>query len=89
MRSTRRHVEKDIASLVDETQRSIVVDPRVERSLMNAAVRCGRSELAQKLFDVSPSDLAKDINRFRSCATERTLQARRRSSKLQGRVARS
>jgi len=42
--------EKDIASLVDETQRSTFVDPRLERSLMNAAVRCGRSELTKTLF---------------------------------------
>jgi len=65
--------EKDIASLATEEHRSIFLDPRVERSLMNAAIRCGRSELAKTLLNASPSDLAKYINMIRNCAAENNL----------------
>merc|ERR1719321_2231166 len=40
---------------------------------MDAAVRCGRSELTKTLFDVSASDLARYINMIRSCSTEKNL----------------
>merc|ERR1719230_1103788 len=57
--------ERHIASLVAEKHRSIFLDPRVERSIMNAAVRCG------------PSELAKYINMIRSCAAEKNLAGAR------------
>merc|ERR1719191_2125055 len=65
--------ETDIASLADATRRSVFVDPRLERSLMNAAIRCGRSELAKTLLDNSPSDLAKFVTMIRKCAAEKNL----------------
>ena len=46
--------EKDLASASEESSRSPFVDPRLERMVMDCAVRCGRSELAKALFGVSP-----------------------------------
>ena len=65
--------EKDIASLATEEHHSIFLDPRVERSLMKAAIRCGRTELAKTLLNASPSDLAKYINMIRNCAAENNI----------------
>merc|ERR1719443_2567380 len=49
------------------------MDPRLERSLMNAALRTGRSQLAETLLGCSPSDLAKYITMIRNCASEKNL----------------
>jgi len=69
--------EKDLASASEESSRSPLVDPRLERMVMDCAVRCGRSELAKALFGVSPSDLAKFITMIRKCATEKNLEGAR------------
>jgi len=50
------------------------MDSRMERSLMNAALKCGRTELAQKLLSSSPSDIAKHITMIRNCAAEKNLK---------------
>merc|ERR1719230_647451 len=58
--------EKDLTS-------SAFMDPRLERTLMSAALRSGRSQLAESLLGVSPSDLAKYITMIRNCAAEKNL----------------
>merc|ERR1719387_2642916 len=65
--------EKDLASASEESSRSPFVDPRLERMVMNAAVRCGRSELTKTLFDASASDLPRYVDMIRKCATEKNL----------------
>jgi pentatricopeptide repeat protein len=55
------------------TQAPIQLDSRMERSLMNAAIKCGRSELAQKLLSSSPSDIAKHIAMIKNCAAQKNL----------------
>ena len=52
--------------MATEEHRSIFVDPRAERGLMNAAIRCGRSELATKPPSVSPSDVCITVIRNRA-----------------------
>jgi len=58
----------------DPGQRSLLLDARMERSLMNAALRCGRANLAKNLLDSSPSDVAKHITMIRNCAAENNLK---------------
>jgi pentatricopeptide repeat protein len=53
---------------------SLFLDTRMERSLMNAALRCGRDHLAKDLLDTSPSDMAKHKALIRNCAAEGNLQ---------------
>jgi hypothetical protein len=65
--------EKDIASLGDVTRRSVFVDLRLERSLMDAAIQGGHSELAKTLLDASPSDLAKHFIMIRKGVGEKNL----------------
>merc|ERR1719271_1413770 len=55
-------------------QRSLLLDARMERSLMNAALRCGRAHLAKNLLKASPSDIAKHITMIRNCAAENNLK---------------
>jgi pentatricopeptide repeat protein len=50
------------------------MDPRMERSLMNAALKCGRSHLAKNLLNASPSDVAKHITMIRNFAAQGNLQ---------------
>lgn len=57
-----------------DAHRSLFLDARMERSLMNAALRCGRDHLAKNLLDSSPSDIAKHITMIRNCAAEGNLQ---------------
>mmetsp|Transcript_43450 Transcript_43450/g.97868 ORF Transcript_43450/g.97868 Transcript_43450/m.97868 type:complete len:1003 (-) Transcript_43450:52-3060(-) len=70
--------QKDIVPLMQadgsDRQRSLLLDARMERSLMNAALCCGRSELAQQLLNSSPSDVARHITMIRKCATEGNLR---------------
>jgi len=58
--------EKELAS-------SAFMDPRLERSIMNAALQSGRSQLAKSLLGVCSSDLAKYITMIRNCAAEKNL----------------
>jgi pentatricopeptide repeat protein len=51
-----------------------VADARMERSLMNAALQCGRTSLAKTLLEASPSDVAKHISMIRNCASEGNLK---------------
>lgn len=51
----------------------LLLDGRSERNLMNAALRCGRSGLAQGFLDKAPSDIAKHVAMIRSCASEGNL----------------
>jgi len=66
--------EKSLMPAGNELQRPLMADARMERALMNAALRCGRSELAKHLLESSPSDVAKHIAMIRSCAAEGNLQ---------------
>merc|ERR1719163_1298859 len=50
------------------------LDARMERSLMNAALKCGRAHLAKNLLNSSPSDIAKHITMIRNCASENNLE---------------
>jgi pentatricopeptide repeat protein len=61
--------EQDVQSLSNEG----MVDARMERSLLGAALRCGRTALANKLLEASPSDVAKHITMIQKCASERNL----------------
>jgi len=62
------------AADASEGHRSLRLDPRVERSLMNAALKCGRAHLAKNLLSSSPSDIGKHITMIRNCAAENNLQ---------------
>lgn len=49
------------------------LDSRVERAFMNAAVHCGRSDLAQKFLDACPTDIAKHVTMIRNCGAAGNL----------------
>jgi len=63
--------EQDILPALDGSAK---LDARIERSLMNAALKCGRAHLAQNLLSASPSDIAKHITMIRNCASENNLK---------------
>merc|ERR1719375_1519878 len=69
------HEEYDKACVIYEKElaSSAFLDPRLERSIMNAALQSGRSQLAKSLLGVSSSDLAKYITMIRNCAAEKNL----------------
>jgi len=54
-------------------QQAVCLDARIERSLMSAALRCGRHDLAKNFLDASPSDVAKHITMIRNCAASGNL----------------
>jgi len=54
-------------------QQAVCLDARLERSLMNAAMRCGREDLAKNFLDASPADVAKHITMIRNCAASGNL----------------
>jgi len=56
-----------------ENARGLCIDVRLERILMSAALRCGRSSLAKGLLEASPSDVAKHITMIRNCAASGDL----------------
>jgi len=56
-----------------ENQRRLMIDSRVERSLMSAALQCGRTSLVECLFDSSRTDVAKHVVMIRKCAAEKNL----------------
>jgi len=55
-------------------RQSLRLDARMERSLMNAALKCGRAHLAKDMLSSSPSDIAKHITMIRNCAAENNLK---------------
>jgi pentatricopeptide repeat protein len=55
-------------------QQSPHLDARMERSLMSAALKCGRAHLAKNMLSASPSDIAKHITMIRNCAAEHNLE---------------
>jgi pentatricopeptide repeat protein len=57
-----------------ETHRRFMMDSRVERSLMNAALNCGRTSVVQCLFESSRGDVAKHVIMIRKCASENNLK---------------
>jgi pentatricopeptide repeat protein len=68
--------EQDMQPLnsgLDNPPRGLMVDARMERSLLSAALRCGRTSLATKLLESSPSDVAKHISMIQNCASENNL----------------
>jgi len=58
----------------DSGHRSLHLDARMERAVMNAALKCGRPHLANSLLSSSPSDIAKHITMIRNCAAENNLK---------------
>ncbi|CAE7432375.1 unnamed protein product [Symbiodinium natans] len=68
--------EKDAAPLREKAaaEGRAILDSRMERCVMNAALKCGRSKLAQSLLSENPSDVAKHITMIRSCAVEHNLE---------------
>jgi pentatricopeptide repeat protein len=70
--------EQDLLPLRDANDadglRFFHLDARMERSLMNAALKCNRGHLANTLLSSSPSDIAKHITMIRSCASDNNLQ---------------
>lgn len=56
-----------------DCNRRTILDPRLERVLMTAALRCGRTALAHGLLASSPSDVAKHIAMVRNCAVNGNL----------------
>merc|ERR1719253_1009060 len=56
-----------------QNRRSLHLDARMERSLMNAALKCNRGHLAKTMLSSSPSDIAKHITMIRNCAAENNL----------------
>jgi len=57
----------------DSTTRALHLDSRMERSIMTAALKCGRGHLAKNMLSSSPSDIAKHITMIRNCAAEKNL----------------
>lgn len=68
--------EKDAAPLREKAtgEGRSILDSRMERCVMNAALKCGRSTLAQSLLSENPSDVAKHITMIRNCAAEQNLE---------------
>merc|ERR1719487_2301650 len=66
--------EKDLLRLHGAAKSDVPVDARMERSLMNAALKCGRNHLANNLLSASPSDVAKHITMIRNFASENNLK---------------
>jgi len=64
------------SATVDATQgqRSLQMDARMERVLMDAALKCGRSHLAKNMLSASPSDVAKHITMIRNCGAQNDLK---------------
>jgi len=62
------------ASARDGQREGSFLDSRAERSLIGAALRCGRHELAQKFLQASPTDVAKHITMIRNCALAGDLE---------------
>jgi len=66
--------EHDALKANDGLSLTLQLDARMERSLMNAALKCGRTQLAQNLLSSSPSDIAKHITMIRNCGAEGNLK---------------
>jgi len=58
----------------NESQKRSMIDSRVERGLMSAALHCGRTSLVQCLFDANKTDIATHIVMIRKCAAENNLK---------------
>mmetsp|Transcript_9414 Transcript_9414/g.29064 ORF Transcript_9414/g.29064 Transcript_9414/m.29064 type:complete len:1016 (-) Transcript_9414:212-3259(-) len=53
---------------------ALLLDSRLERSLMHAALRCGRHELVKDFVESSPSDIAKHLLLMRNFAASNDLE---------------
>jgi len=51
-----------------------ILDTRLERSLMNAALRCGRHDLAKDILESTPSDVVKHLLLIKSFSSARDLE---------------
>eukprot|EP00398_MALV-I-01_sp_L67-1_P000724 gene724-654_t len=63
-----------VKSDCDSPIRIASIDPRLEKAVVNAALKCNRSELAKRLLDQCPSDLSKHIGMIRNMSMARNLQ---------------
>eukprot|EP00448_Togula_jolla_P010851 CAMPEP_0170608328 /NCGR_PEP_ID=MMETSP0224-20130122/21527_1 /TAXON_ID=285029 /ORGANISM="Togula jolla, Strain CCCM 725" /LENGTH=1097 /DNA_ID=CAMNT_0010933549 /DNA_START=67 /DNA_END=3357 /DNA_ORIENTATION=+ len=59
--------------ILPQCSSSALLDARLQRTVMNAALRCGRSNLAKIFLESSPSDIAKHITMIRSYASAGNL----------------
>eukprot|EP00448_Togula_jolla_P035294 CAMPEP_0170640568 /NCGR_PEP_ID=MMETSP0224-20130122/40296_1 /TAXON_ID=285029 /ORGANISM="Togula jolla, Strain CCCM 725" /LENGTH=1023 /DNA_ID=CAMNT_0010971087 /DNA_START=103 /DNA_END=3174 /DNA_ORIENTATION=+ len=68
------HQYEKACDLYEKHSRSLGTDLKLERSVMNASMSCGRTELAKRLLDSGPSDVSKHIAMMRNCAASKNLQ---------------
>jgi len=59
---------------VSDSQRRSMLDARIEKALMTAALQCGRTSVYQCLFDPSTVDVAKHVLMIRKCGSEGNLK---------------
>jgi pentatricopeptide repeat protein len=67
--------EQDVQAVSNSESptKMVIADARMERSLLSAALRCGRTALANSLLAASPSDVAKHLSMIQNCAHEKNL----------------
>ncbi|CAE8704838.1 unnamed protein product [Polarella glacialis] len=67
--------EKDAAptSAKASQEGRALCDARLEKNIMTAASRIGRTGLAQSFLEKQPSDIARHVTMIRNCAAERNL----------------
>mmetsp|Transcript_29583 Transcript_29583/g.70964 ORF Transcript_29583/g.70964 Transcript_29583/m.70964 type:complete len:1064 (+) Transcript_29583:223-3414(+) len=58
----------------EEAKRGLMIDGRLERALLNAALKCNRSDLAQGILQHSAADIAKHVTMIRSCSASKNLE---------------
>lgn len=51
----------------------VLLDARTERCVVNAALRCGRQDIASQLLEATPADTAKHIAMIRGCVAKGNL----------------
>jgi|EP00927_Polykrikos_kofoidii_P041288 pentatricopeptide repeat protein len=66
--------QEQIARSNDDGGRPLCFDARTERIVLDSALKCGRTTLARKLLDASPSSVAKHITMIRKYASEGNLK---------------
>lgn len=67
-----RGFDKNLQKKVYE--RRVPLDARTERCLVNAALQCGREDVASAMMESAPSDTAKHISIIRTCAQRGNLR---------------
>eukprot|EP00933_Yihiella_yeosuensis_P072709 TRINITY_DN811_c0_g1_i1.p1 TRINITY_DN811_c0_g1~~TRINITY_DN811_c0_g1_i1.p1 ORF type:complete len:1117 (-),score=302.97 TRINITY_DN811_c0_g1_i1:180-3530(-) len=60
--------KESLSEVAEGNQGSVLLDSRAERALVNAALKCGHSDLAQAFLEAAPADVAKHVTMIRNCA---------------------